>query len=251
MSMVFQRLRRKCVESATFSAQFGTGNRLQLLISPATSWTNLNRIGHNPGEHAYIAQGFRTRPSLPGSDREEMGMTEIRSGKYTICLRHLVACVALLVALAPVSGGAAARELVSWDGPQELGTVVIKTSERRLYYVLGHGMALRYDVAVGKAGMQWAGQTFVQAKREHPTWTPTPRMRRENPYLPQSIGPGASNPLGARAIYLGWTEYRIHGTNAPWSIGSAASSGCIRMRNGDVVDLFQRVHIGAPVHVIR
>lgn len=180
-----------------------------------------------------------------------MGMTTIFSGKYTICLRHLFACAAVFFATASAPGGVQARELVEWDGPHELGTIVIKTSERRLYYVLGHGMALRYEVAVGKEGMQWAGQTFVQAKREHPTWTPTPRMRRENPYLPESVGPGPRNPLGVRAIYLGWTEYRIHGTNAPGSIGSAASSGCIRMRNGDVVDLFQRVHIGAPVHVIR
>lgn len=181
----------------------------------------------------------------------EMGMTTIKLGKYTICLRQLFACGALFFALSTGLDRAEARELVSWDGPQELGTIVIKTSERRLYYVLGHGKALRYDVAVGKEGMQWSGQTFVQAKRHNPTWTPTARMRRENPYLPVSVGPGPSNPLGVRAIYLGWTEYRIHGTNAPGSIGRAASSGCIRMRNSDVMDLFERVHIGAPVHVIR
>jgi lipoprotein-anchoring transpeptidase ErfK/SrfK len=144
-----------------------------------------------------------------------------------------------------------ARELVSWSGEDPLGTIVIKTSERRLYYILGNGMALRYDVAVGKEGMQWAGQTFVQSKRRNPSWSPTPRMRRENPRLPAYMPAGPQNPLGERALYLGWSEYRIHGTNAPWSIGQAASSGCIRMRNEDVVDLFERVHIGAPVHVIR
>jgi len=144
-----------------------------------------------------------------------------------------------------------ARELVSWNGDHELGTIVIKQSKRKLYYVLGDGMALRYDVAVGKAGMQWTGETFVQSKRKNPGWSPTPRMRRENPRLPAYVPPGPRNPLGVRAIYLGWSAYRIHGTNAPWSIGRAASSGCIRMRNNDVTDLFERVHIGAPVHVIR
>ncbi len=178
-------------------------------------------------------------------------MTEVRFGKYGICLRRAIAFALALFALVASPGGAQARELVSWDGPHELGTIVIKTSERHLYYVLGHGMALRYDVAVGKEGMQWAGDTFVQSKTRNPGWTPTPRMRREHPYLPAYVPPGPENPLGVRAIYLGWTDYRIHGTNAPASIGRAASSGCIRMRNGDVTDLFERVHIGAPVHVIR
>jgi len=180
-----------------------------------------------------------------------MGMTEIRFGKRGICLRRAIAFAMALLALTSIPSGAQARELVNWDGPHELGTIVIKTSERHLYYVLGHGMALRYDVAVGKDGMQWAGETFVQSKTRNPGWTPTPRMRRENPYLPAYVPPGPDNPLGVRAIYLGWTDYRIHGTNAPASIGRAASSGCIRMRNGDVTDLFERVHIGAPVHVVR
>lgn len=163
------------------------------------------------------------------------------------------ALLGLAALAAPVAwqGSAAARELVSWEGGHAVGTVIVKTSERQLYYVLGNGMALRYDVAVGKAGMQWAGETFVQSKTRNPGWTPTPRMRRENPMLPAHVEAGPRNPLGSRAIYLGWTDYRIHGTNAPGSIGRAASSGCIRMRNSDVADLFERVHIGAPVYVIR
>jgi len=132
-----------------------------------------------------------------------------------------------------------------------MGTIIINTSERRLYYVLGQGMALRYAVAVGKEGMQWSGETFVQSKRRNPSWTPTPRMRREDPWLPAYVPAGPKNPLGVRAIYLGWSEYRIHGTNMPGSIGRAASSGCIRMLNSDVMDLFERVHIGAPVYVMR
>jgi lipoprotein-anchoring transpeptidase ErfK/SrfK len=161
--------------------------------------------------------------------------------------------LAFAAAGAMMSGlsAAEARELVSWDGAHELGTIVVKTSERQLYYILGSGMALRYDVAVGKEGMQWSGDTFVQSKRRNPGWSPTARMRSEHPSLPEYVPPGPKNPLGVRAIYLGWSEYRIHGTNAPWSIGRAASSGCIRMRNDDVVDLFERVHIGAPVQVIR
>jgi lipoprotein-anchoring transpeptidase ErfK/SrfK len=144
-----------------------------------------------------------------------------------------------------------ARERVAFEGTQSAGSIIIDTSKRRLYYVLGHGMALRYAVAVGKEGMQWSGETFVQSKRTNPGWSPTPRMRRENPYLPAFVPPGPSNPLGVRAIYLGWSEYRIHGTNMPGSIGRAASSGCIRMLNDDVMDLYERVHIGAPVIVLR
>ena len=144
---------------------------------------------------------------------------------------------------------AQARELVALEGEHAMGSIIINTSERKLYYVLGHGMALRYAVAVGKQGMQWSGETFVQSKRSNPGWTPTPRMRCADPWLPAYVPPGPKNPLGVRAIYLGWSEYRIHGTNMPGSIGRAASSGCIRMLNGDVMDLYERVHIGAPVIV--
>lgn len=159
----------------------------------------------------------------------------------------VVACIFSQLAADKAFG----RDLVRWAGKEEIGTIVVNTGERRLYYVLGNGMALRYKVAVGKSGMQWSGETFVQAKRKNPGWSPTPRMRRENPRLPKYVAAGPNNPLGVRAIYLGWSEYRIHGTNAPGSIGQAASSGCIRMLNRDVVDLYERVHIGAPVQVIR
>jgi lipoprotein-anchoring transpeptidase ErfK/SrfK len=181
----------------------------------------------------------------------EMGSTTLRTGKTQICHKRSFAAAAAFLLLTVFSASGKARELVTWEGAQPLGTVVVMTSERKLYYILGQGMALRYDVAVGKEGMQWSGDTFVQSKRRNPGWNPTPRMRRENPRLPSYVPPGPQNPLGERAIYLGWSEYRIHGTNAPSSIGSAASSGCIRMRNQDVKDLFERVHIGAPVQVIR
>ena len=163
----------------------------------------------------------------------------------------LIACIAAVATITSGFSPIQARELVSLAGEAPIGTIIINTTERRLYYVLGQGMALRYRVAVGKDGMQWAGETFVQSKRENPGWSPTARMRREDRRLPAYVPPGPSNPLGVRAIYLGWSEYRIHGTNMPWSIGRAASSGCIRMLNADVMDLFERVHIGAPVHVLR
>jgi lipoprotein-anchoring transpeptidase ErfK/SrfK len=181
----------------------------------------------------------------------KMGIVTLLIGRIASCLRVSLALAAGFVLAAVNIEKAGARELVNWDGGPELGTIVVNTSERKLYYVLGKGMALRYDVAVGKQGMQWSGTTFVQSKRRNPGWSPTPRMRRENPRLPAYVKPGPKNPLGVRALYLGWSAYRIHGTNAPSSIGRATSSGCIRMRNSDVKDLFERVHIGAPVHVIR
>lgn len=161
--------------------------------------------------------------------------------------------IALSVAAIPFFGGfsdqAEARQVVSMDQPIPIGSIVIDTGGRQLFYSLGHGRAIRYPVAVGKRGFQWFGDTFVQHKRKNPGWSPTARMRRMG--YPRYVAPGPRNPLGVRAIYLGWTEYRIHGTNAPGSIGRAASSGCIRMHNRDVVDLFERVHIGAPVYVVR
>lgn len=145
-----------------------------------------------------------------------------------------------------------ARELVTMTEDYPLGAIIVNTSERRLYYSLGRRIALRYRVAVGKGRAQWSGETFVQSKRKNPGWTPTSNMRRRNPYLPRHVRGGTpQNPLGERAIYLGWSEYRIHGTNAPGSIGSASSSGCFRMLNADVKDLYERVHIGAPVYVLK
>jgi len=141
------------------------------------------------------------------------------------------------------------REFVEIEGEHVQGTIIIRTSEKRLYYTLGDGRAVRYPIAVGLPKFQWSGNLWVSSKHTHPSWKPTPRMRRENPGLPVLVPPGPRNPLGPRAIYLGWGEYRIHGTNAPSSIGTAASSGCFRMYNADAIDLFDRVHIGAPVIV--
>lgn len=163
-----------------------------------------------------------------------------------------ISCFFIFVIATPTIH-AFAKEIIDIKNPNiakyPFGSIVVDTSERRLYYIMKNGKAIRYRVAVGKPKMQWFGSTFVTLKRKNPGWTPTARMRRQG--APRYVPPGPKNPLGVRAIYLGWSEYRIHGTISPRSIGRAASSGCIRMLNKDVIDLFERVHIGAPVHVIR
>jgi lipoprotein-anchoring transpeptidase ErfK/SrfK len=180
-----------------------------------------------------------------------MGSKTLRFGKLFFCLRVGAACVAAFVLISSDRNQAYARELVNWDGDHGMATIIVKTPERKLCFVLGKGMALRHDVAVGKDGMQWSGETFVQGKSRNPGWMPTPRMRHENPAPPAHMPLAPTNPLVARAVHLGWTDYHIHGTNVSSSIGRAASSGRIRMHNPDVVDSFKRGHIAAPVQVIQ
>ncbi|MFD2236420.1 L,D-transpeptidase [Aureimonas populi] len=168
-------------------------------------------------------------------------------------MRRLARLFLLCLALMPAAALAAPsdpRETI-FVGDYEAGTIVVMTGARQLFLVTGPQTALKYDIAVGKPSEQWFGESWVSKKRVDPTWVPTPSMRRSNPRLPASIGPGPSNPLGQRALNLGWGTYRIHGTNSPNSIGSAASAGCFRMRNADVIDLFERVHVGAQVVVLR
>jgi lipoprotein-anchoring transpeptidase ErfK/SrfK len=141
------------------------------------------------------------------------------------------------------------RETVSFSEKHPAGTIIVKQSERRLYFVLGDGKALRYPIAVGREGAAWAGTSTISNKREWPDWTPTPAILARQPNLPRHMEGGPQNPLGARALYLGATLYRIHGTNEPWMIGEDASSGCIRLSNDDVIDLYDRARIGATVIV--
>jgi lipoprotein-anchoring transpeptidase ErfK/SrfK len=140
--------------------------------------------------------------------------------------------------------------VVDYTGEHAPGTVIIDTNERFLYLVEDGGTARRYGVGVGRPGFEWAGSHRVTRKAEWPDWHPPAEMRRRQPYLPVMMAGGPKNPLGARALYLGSTLYRIHGTSEPWTIGSAVSSGCIRMRNEDVIDLYGRVPVGARVVVI-
>ena len=143
------------------------------------------------------------------------------------------------------------KSTVPLDGAYAPGTIIINTTERRLYYVLGGAEALRYGIGVGRLGFTWAGVTKVSRKREWPDWTPPVEMLARRPDLPRHMNGGIDNPLGARAMYLGSSLYRIHGSNEPETIGQAVSSGCFRMTNEDVIDLYGRVHIGAKVIVLR
>jgi lipoprotein-anchoring transpeptidase ErfK/SrfK len=143
---------------------------------------------------------------------------------------------------------AAAGDIVAFSAPA--GTIVIKTSERRLYYSYGDGRAIRYKVGVGRKGKTWSGESVIDGKYIRPAWSPPAEIRRDKPGLPSVIPGGSpSNPMGAAAMTLAGGEYAIHGTNAPSSIGGYVSYGCIRMYNEDIVDLFGRVHVGTRVVV--
>ena len=151
----------------------------------------------------------------------------------------------------PAGTVAPPRELVTYAGPQRPGTIIISTAERRLYLVQPGGTALRYGVGVGRKGFTWAGTKTITAKREWPDWSPPPQMIKRRPDLPRHMKGGIDNPLGARAMYLGGSMFRIHGSNEPETIGQAVSSGCIRMTNADVSDLYDRVRVGTKVVVTR
>jgi lipoprotein-anchoring transpeptidase ErfK/SrfK len=143
------------------------------------------------------------------------------------------------------------REVVAFTASYRPGTIIINTAERRLYLVTRPGEALRYGIGVGRIGFTWAGTTAISRKREWPDWTPPDQMIRRRPDLPRHMVGGIENPLGARAMYLGSSLYRIHGSNEPETIGQAVSSGCFRMTNEDVADLYDRVGVGTKVVVLR
>ncbi len=142
------------------------------------------------------------------------------------------------------------KQEIAYEGSEAAGTVVINTRERMLYLVQGSGRAIRYGIGVGRPGFTWSGVHHITNKREWPDWTPPDEMLKRRPDLPRHMAGGPDNPLGARAMYLGSTLYRIHGSNEPWTIGTQVSSGCIRMRNEDVVDLYSRVKVGTKVVVM-
>ncbi len=142
------------------------------------------------------------------------------------------------------------RQIVEYPTREAAGTIIIDTPHTYLYYVLGGGKAIRYGIGVGRDGFTWSGVQSVTKKAEWPDWTPPPEMIARQPYLPRQMAGGPGNPLGARAMYLGGTVYRIHGTNAPETIGTRVSSGCIRLTNQDVIDLYSRVNVGTKVIVL-
>ncbi|QPF84644.1 L,D-transpeptidase [Bradyrhizobium genosp. L] len=139
------------------------------------------------------------------------------------------------------------KQVVYYRTNEAPGTIIISTAERHLYLVEGNGRALRYGIGVGRDGFQWQGLVNITRKAEWPDWTPPPEMIARQPYLPRFMAGGPGNPLGARAMYLGTTVYRIHGTNQPDTIGTAISSGCFRLVNADVADLYDRVPVGTKV----
>jgi lipoprotein-anchoring transpeptidase ErfK/SrfK len=142
------------------------------------------------------------------------------------------------------------RHIVSYDSREAPGTIIIDPSNTHLYFLLGGGRAVQYGIGVGREGFEWSGVQQVSRKSEWPDWIPPQQMIARQPYLPRWVGGGPGNPLGARALYLGATDYRVHGTNDPSSIGKHVSSGCIRMMNEDVIDLYNRVPIGTKVIVL-
>ena len=163
--------------------------------------------------------------------------------------------LAAAAAIAATAFGAApveAREVVAFRGDVSAGTVVVRTGERRLYYVMGDGRAIRYPVGVGKAGKQWSGNSRIDGKYLNPAWAPPAEVKRDKPSLPDMI-PGGSprNPMGVAAMTLAGGEYAIHGTNSPKSIGGFVSYGCIRMYNADITDLYGRVSVGTSVIITR
>ncbi|MBN8969743.1 MAG: L,D-transpeptidase [Rhizobiales bacterium] len=149
----------------------------------------------------------------------------------------------------PRGSGPIPRTTVAFEGNYAPGSIIIDTKQRRLFLVTGNGQALRYGIGVGRDGFRWSGVHRVTAKKEWPSWTPPSQMLARRPDLPRHMVGGPDNPLGARAIYLGSTLYRIHGSNEPETIGQAVSSGCFRMVNEDVIDLYNRVSVGATVYV--
>jgi lipoprotein-anchoring transpeptidase ErfK/SrfK len=165
-----------------------------------------------------------------------------------------IAAVVLSVIAIPslTAPASASGSVVAFAGEASPGTIVVRTSERRLYLVLGSGRAMAYPVGVGRAGMQWSGHSIIESKRVRPAWAPPDDIKRENPRLPNVIAGGApNNPMGVAALVLNGGKYAIHGTNNPGSIGGFVSHGCIRMYNQDVTDLYDRVSVGTPVIVMR
>lgn len=171
---------------------------------------------------------------------------------YRSVAASIVAAALSLLAIPIITPSASAREMVAFHGEAAPGTIVVRTKERRLYFVLGDGRAIRYPVGVGRAGQQWSGRAVIDGKYIRPDWAPPPEIARDNPSLPEVIrGDSPRNPMGAAAMTLSGGDYAIHGTNNPRSIGGFVSYGCIRMYNRDIMDLYRRVAIGTSVIVTR
>jgi lipoprotein-anchoring transpeptidase ErfK/SrfK len=218
-------------------------DRPPVMVSPDLSAPWVLQLGQAPGivrQGGQVVQQPRSRYAQPAQP-DQPRMAALRRPAQRMVMRPQINPIYL-------------PQEVAYDGPQKPGTIVIDTTQNFLYLVEKNGKARRYGVGTGKPGFEWSGTHKISNKRVWPDWRPPARMiareAAKGRYLPTYLAGGAENPLGARALYLGSTEYRIHGTNQPWTIGGAVSSGCIRMRNEDVVDLYERVNVGTTVVVI-
>ncbi|RWC90456.1 MAG: L,D-transpeptidase [Mesorhizobium sp.] len=217
-------------------------DRPPVMVSPDLSAPWVLQLGHAPG----IVRQTRQMMQQPQRRYLQVQPDQQRTAAVQQPARR--------TAMRPQINPIYLPQEVAFDGPQKPGTIVIDTHQNFLYLVEKDGKARRYGVGTGKPGFEWSGTHKITDKRVWPDWRPPAVMiKREaakGRYLPTYLAGGEENPLGARALYLGTTEYRIHGTNQPWTIGGAVSSGCIRMRNEDVVDLYERVNVGTTVVVI-
>jgi lipoprotein-anchoring transpeptidase ErfK/SrfK len=233
-------------------------NRLSSLKAAtgvAWRWTLVgSRLGKGLGESVLVAAAL-TVAMAPAQGQSNSGY-DPRSWSYDQARNVLVSPSAPDQAadgeMRP-AWSAIPREIVDFGEAQPKGSIVINTRERRLYYILGAGKALQYAVGVGKEGLEWSGRDRISSKKDWPDWRPPAEMRSREAskghLLPARVAGGPNNPLGARALYIGNTLYRVHGTNQPWTVGQANSSGCIRMTNEDVIDLYDRVKVGAQIIV--
>jgi lipoprotein-anchoring transpeptidase ErfK/SrfK len=191
--------------------------------------------------------------SSTGGSAEPLGYAATISRQSPAFDRMMPSQAALQQALPEEDAALASRlrrQVVEFSGHEAAGSIIIDTRNTYLYYVLGNGKALRYGIGVGREGFTWSGTQSISRKAEWPDWSPPPEMIERQPYLPRFMAGGPGNPLGARAMYLGGTMFRIHGTNNPATIGGHVSSGCIRMTNEDVIDLYGRVNLGTKVTVL-
>ncbi len=236
-----------CILPVSAGAQDRYQNRPPVIVSPDLTAPWVMQL---TGPHVRPAV---YRSEAPAATRKPVERRQVRRKPYAPAVQP----VAAARAQKPVKTKFDPQflpQMVAYETGEKPGTIVIDTNNRFLYFVTGNGEARRYGVGVGKPGFEWAGEHKITRKAEWPNWTPPKEMiareAAKGHYLPARMDGGPQNPLGARAVYLGSTLYRIHGTNAPWTIGYAVSSGCIRMRNEDVVDLYERVNVGTKVVVL-
>ncbi len=243
------------------AAQERYGQRPPLVVSPDLSAPWVLQLGNKPQRRAVRTQErgqayypARERVTIDRNALRVMAHPRVRQPAFDRGLQTAAVARPAAKPVEPQINPLFLPQTVSYNGPEKPGTIVIDTNQNFLFLVEPGGKARRYGVGTGKPGFEWAGTHKITQKREWPDWRPPAEMiareRAKGRELPVHMAGGPANPLGARALYLGSTLYRIHGTNQPWTIGQAVSSGCIRMRNEDVIELYNRVGVGTKVIVI-